>query len=138
MDILNTFNTVMEVARLGSFSRAAEKLNLSTSSASRQVTEFEQWLGTSMFQRTTRQVALTNAGEFFLERIQDITVSIQSLRDEAEALVAMPRGRLRITAAPFFARLCITPQLPSFLNKFPDVSIELDLSNSPTDIIGEE
>jgi DNA-binding transcriptional LysR family regulator len=127
----------MEVARLGSFSKAAEKLDLSTSSVSRQVTDFEQWLGASVFQRTTRRVSLTNAGELFLERMQDIAVSIQSLRDEADALVATPRGRLRITAAPFFTRICITPQLPAFLKRYPEVSIEFDLSDASKDIIGE-
>jgi len=137
MDTLDAFSTVMEVARLGSFSRAAEKLDLSTSSVSRQVTEFERWLGTSVFQRTTRRVSLTNAGELFLERMQDIAVSIHSLRDEAGALIATPRGRLRITAAPFFTRFCITPLLPAYLKKYPDVSIEFDLSDASTDIIGE-
>ena len=100
METIDAFNTVLEVARLNNFSRAAEKLDLSTSSVSRQVTEFEQWLGTSVFQRTTRRVSLTKAGGLFLERMQDIAVSIQSLRDEAGALAAIPRGRLRITAAP--------------------------------------
>lgn len=137
MNTLVAFNTVMEVARLGSFSRAADKLDLSTSSVSRQVNEFEQWLGSSVFQRTTRRVSLTNAGELFLERMQDISASIQSLRDEAGALVATPRGRLRITAAPFFARICIAPYLPAFFRKHPDVSIDFQLSDATTDLMGE-
>lgn len=137
MDTLGALNTVMEVARLGSFSRTAEKLGLSTSSVSRQVTEFERWLGASVFQRTTRRVSLTNAGELFLERMRDIAFDIQALRDDAGELAATPRGRLRIAAAPFFARRCIAPQLPGFLQCFPAVSVELALSDATTDIIGE-
>ena len=101
MDKSETFKTVHEVARLGSFSGAADKLNLSTSSVSRQVSEFEQWLGVPIFQRTTRQVSLTNAGEFFIDRLEDIVLDIQSLREDAATLVETVRGRLRITSALF-------------------------------------
>jgi DNA-binding transcriptional LysR family regulator len=137
VDKSETFKTVHEVARLGSFSRAADKLNLSTSSVSRQVSEFEQWLGVPIFQRTTRQVSLTNAGEFFIDRLQDIVLDIQSLREDAATLVETVRGRLRITSALFYTQHCITPHLKGFLDKYPELQVEFELSDTTTNIIGE-
>jgi DNA-binding transcriptional LysR family regulator len=132
-----TFKTVLEVARLGSFSGAADKLNLSTSSVSRQVNEFEQWLGAPVFQRTTRQVSLTNAGEFFIDRLQGISLDIDSLQEEARTLVESVRGRLRITSALYYTRRRITPYLKGFLERYPELHVEFVLSNSTTDIVGE-
>ncbi len=137
MDRSDNFKTVLEVARLGSFSRAADKLKLSTSSVSRQVKEFERWLGVPVFQRTTRQVSLTNAGEFFIDRLQGIVVDIDSLREEARTLVASVRGRLRITSAQYYTRRRITPYLKGFLERYPELNVEFVLSDSTTDIIGE-
>ena len=128
---------MLEVARLGSFSGAAEKLNLSTSSVSRQVNEFEQWLGAPVFQRTTRQVSLTNAGEFFIDRLQSISLDIDSLQEEARTLVQSVRGRLRITSALYYTRRRITPYLKGFLERYPELHVEFVLSNSTTDIVGE-
>ena len=119
----DTFKTVLEVARLGSFSRAAEKLNMSTSSVSRQISEFEQWLGVSVFQRTTRQVSLTNAGEFLIDRLQNIVLDIESLRQDAEALIESVRGRLRITSPYYYTQHCITPYLKGFLEKYPELQV---------------
>jgi DNA-binding transcriptional LysR family regulator len=137
MDKSETFKTVHEVARLGSFSRAADKLNLSASSVSRQVSEFEQWLGVPIFQRTTRQVSLTNAGEFLIDRLQGIVLDIQSLREDAATLVETVRGRLRITSALYYTQHCITPYLKGFLEKYPELQVEFELSDKTTNIIGE-
>ena len=137
MNKFGDFKTVLEVARLGSFSGAADKLNLSTSSVSRQVNEFEDWLGAPVFQRTTRQVSLTSAGEFFIDRLQSIVLDIDSLREEAETLVQSVRGRLRITSALYYTRHRITPCLKGFLERYPDLNVEFVLSDATTDIIGE-
>jgi DNA-binding transcriptional LysR family regulator len=137
MNKFGDFKTVLEVARLGSFSGAADKLNLSTSSVSRQVNEFESWLGAPVFQRTTRQVSLTSAGEFFIDRLQRIVFDIDSLRDEAETLVQSVRGRLRITSALYYTRHRITPYLKDFLARYPELNVEFILSDATTDIIGE-
>jgi DNA-binding transcriptional LysR family regulator len=137
LDKQGTFKTVLEVARLGSFSGAADKLKLSTSSVSRQVNEFEQWLGAAVFQRTTRQVSLTNAGEFFIDRLQGISLDIDSLQEEARTLVESVRGRLRITSALYYTRRRITPYLKGFLERYPELHVEFVLSNSTTDIVGE-
>jgi DNA-binding transcriptional LysR family regulator len=137
LDKQGTFKTVLEVARLGSFSGAADKLNLSTSSVSRQVSEFEEWLGTPVFQRTTRQVSLTSAGEYFIDRLQGIALDIDSLQEEASTLVESVRGRLRITSALYYTRRRITPYLKGFLERYPELHVEFVLSDSTTDIVGE-
>jgi DNA-binding transcriptional LysR family regulator len=137
MNKFGDFKTVLEVARLGSFSGAADKLDLSTSSVSRQVNEFEEWLGAPVFQRTTRQVSLTSAGEFFIDRLQSIVFDIDSLREEAKTLVQSVRGRLRITSALYYTRHRITPRLKGFLERYPELQVEFVLSDSTTDIIGE-
>ena len=137
MNKFRDFKTVIEVARLGSFSGAADKLDLSTSSVSRQVNEFEEWLGAPVFQRTTRQVSLTSAGEFFIDRLQSIVLDIDSLQEEASTLVQSVRGRLRITSAVFYTRHRITPYLKGFLERYPELQVEFVLSDSTTDIVGE-
>lgn len=137
MNKFGDFKTVIEVARLGSFSGAADKLDLSTSSVSRQVNEFEEWLGAPVFQRTTRQVSLTSAGEFFIDRLQSIVLDIDSLQEEASTLVQSVRGRLRITSAVFYTRHRITPYLKGFLERYPELQVEFVLSDSTTDIVGE-
>lgn len=127
----------VEVARHGSFAAAARRLKLSTPSVSRLVIDLEDWFQTPLLRRTTRSLTLTDAGELYLAQCEEIVSAWESLGKDALARTATPRGRLHIAGAALPVRKRIAPLLPKFLNKYPDVTIELHLADKPVDLIAE-
>lgn len=128
----------VQVAELRSFSAAGRKLRLSPSAVSKLVTRLEDRLGTRLLVRTTRSLQLTPEGEIYLERAQAILTDIQ----EAERMVAaggaaVPRGRLRVSASVAFGVCYVVPLIPEFLTLYPEVELEISLSDSVIDIVGE-
>lgn len=128
----------VQVAELRSFSAAGRKLRLSPSAVSKLVTRLEDRLATRLLVRTTRSLQLTPEGEVYLERAQAILADIQ----EAERMVAaggaaLPRGRLRVSASVAFGVCYVVPLIPEFLALYPEVELEISLSDSVIDIVGE-
>ena len=117
------------LAGQGSYTAAAERLNVSKAAMSQRIAELERIAGVSLVQRTTRSVRLTEAGQRLVEETQasfdHIAQSFDQVRDMAES----PRGLVRITAPVAFARQQLVPQLPLFFKEFPEVRIELDMSD---------
>lgn len=126
-----------KVVATGSMSGAARALGLTPAVVSKRIRRLEERLGTLLLQRTTRQVALTEAGQGFHERIVQILASIE----EAEAFVsrrtAMAQGTLKISAPTTFGRLHVAPYLGGFLEKNRGVIVELVLSDEFVDVVGE-
>jgi DNA-binding transcriptional LysR family regulator len=137
MNDLKSMRTFVEVAKLGSFAAAAKSLGLSTSSVSRLVMELENWLGTPVLRRTPRNVALTNAGEQFLERCIGIIADTDNLQKDAQALTDQPKGNLTIAAAAHPARKLVAPLLPKFISLYPEIKLDLRLHNRAIDLVGE-
>lgn len=137
MNDLKAMRTFVEVARRGGFAAASAPLGMSTSSISRLVVELEDWLDTPLLRRTTRSVTLTDAGEQFLERCAEIVTAADDLQKDAQALNDQPRGKLSIAAAAYPARKRIAPLLPSFLQRYPEVRLNLHLQDKPINLIGE-
>jgi DNA-binding transcriptional LysR family regulator len=137
MDQLKAMRTFVEVAKRGSFAGAAKSLGLSTSSVSRLVMDLEDWLGAPVLRRSPRTLALTSAGERFLERCAAIVDAADHLREDARALNDRPRGLLHVAAAAIPARQWITPLLPAFLSEFPDVRVQLHLQDRPVNLAEE-
>jgi DNA-binding transcriptional LysR family regulator len=123
------------VARTGNMSAAGREMGLSPAVVSKRVSLLEERLGARLFQRTTRQLTLTETGEGFFKRVVDIL----SLIDEAEDFVSRrntkPRGQLKITAPTSFSRQHIAPHLQSFFSKYPEIELEMNLSDDFVDII---
>jgi DNA-binding transcriptional LysR family regulator len=123
------------VARTGNMSAAGREMGLSPAVVSKRVSLLEDRLGARLFQRTTRQLTLTETGEGFFKRVVDIL----SLIDEAEDFVSRrntkPRGLLKITAPTTFARRHIAPHLATFFSRYPDIELEMNLSDDFVDII---
>jgi DNA-binding transcriptional LysR family regulator len=117
------------LASLGSFTAAAERLNVSKAAMSQRIAELERIAGVSLVQRTTRSVRLTEAGQRLVDETQasfdQIAQSFNQVRDMAET----PRGRIKLTAPVAFARQQLVPQLPQFLRAYPEIRIELDMSD---------
>jgi DNA-binding transcriptional LysR family regulator len=115
----------------------ARKLNLSTSSVSRLVADLEGWLQTPLLRKTTRSLTLTDEGARYLPRCEAIVTAWEDLGNEAKAGTGTPRGMLHIAGAAVPMRKQIAPMLPRFLEKYPDVSVELHLADKPVDLVGD-
>jgi DNA-binding transcriptional LysR family regulator len=127
-----------QVAELGSFSAAGRKLRLSPSAVSKLVTRLEDRLGTRLLVRTTRDLQLTPEGEIYVERVRRILADIDDAeRSVAAGAAAVPRGLLRVNASVAFGVRCIVPLVPEFLACYPEIELDLSLSDAIIDIVGE-
>jgi DNA-binding transcriptional LysR family regulator len=134
---LSDLEIFARVVSAGSLSAAGRELDLSPAVVSKRLRRLEDHLGTRLLQRTTRQIALTEAGQGFFERIVPILAGL----DEAEAFVTrrstIARGTLKITAPTSFGRLHIAPYLRNFMADNPDLNVNLMLTDKIVDIVGE-
>ncbi len=137
MDRLAELDIFARVVTAGSMSAAGRELGLSPPVVSKRIKSLEERLGTRLLQRTTRQLALTESGKGFYERVVAILASV----DEAEAWVsrraATARGTLRVSAPTSFGRMHIAPHLVVFLKAYPEITIDLSLSDQFVDIVAE-
>lgn len=124
---LNELQLFAQVAHEQSFTLAAKHLGLPKSSVSRAIARLEARLGIRLFQRTTRHVALTEAGEIYLERCQRVLDEAEQADLVIGALQARPRGRLRVGAPVAFARSILGPILGEFLVLYPELRLQLQL-----------
>jgi DNA-binding transcriptional LysR family regulator len=136
MDI-EMMRLMIDVARTPSFARVARQRDLDPSSISRMVAQVEAELGFRIFQRTTRSMSLTEAGARYIQRIEPVLQELEAAAEEATALGAKPGGRLRMTASVAFGNRCIVPLLPQFRRKFQGLQLELILTDSNLDLVGE-
>lgn len=125
----------MAVVEHGSFTMAAEALNVSTSFVSREVKRLEERLNTRLLHRTTRSLQLTDMGETYHARGLEINQMLDSLESDMAELQHRPKGNIRITAAGLYADRYVAPALAEFTIKYPDISIELNTSMSIVDIV---
>lgn len=134
---LNVLQTFVEVARQGSFAAAARAVDTDPSLISRAVAGLEKELGVRLFHRSTRQMALTEAGALYLARAEAVVEELAHARDEARAVSAEPQGTLRLTTSVAFGQACLMPLMPAFRSRFPDVRLELILTDQNLDLVGE-
>ncbi|MEM9344003.1 MAG: LysR substrate-binding domain-containing protein [Pseudomonadota bacterium] len=121
----------------GSFAKAAERAGLDPSVVSRQIAGLERRLGFRLFERTTRRLAVTEAGQAYLDRVRPLLADLGEAEAAARDLVAMPKGRLRVTASTAFGQVVIVPMLSAFQAAHPDLTVELRLSDGLVDMVGE-
>ena len=133
---LNEMRVFAAVGTRRSFTDAGRQIGLSKASVSRKVRSLEQRLGVRLLQRSTRQVALTDAGKAFLERCLRIEDEISEAEGAVRRLGAGPRGTLRVTAPYTLARVLLLPFLPDFLRQYAEVRVALTLRNEPVDLVG--
>lgn len=122
----------------GSFSAVAKAHDLDPSLISRSIAGLEKRLGFRLFERSTRRIALTEAGRHYYSRISPLLSELETAANAARDLVEQPKGRLHISASTAFGQTVIVPMLADFRASFPDVRVYLNLSDRLVDLIDEE
>lgn len=126
-----------KVADLGSFARAAEAVQLSKPTVSKAITRLEQSLGVSLFNRTSRQLSLTEEGRDLLGYANRMLGEAQSAEAVAREGTATPSGQIRLAAPMSFGLRHVAPLLPDFLRDFPEIDVTIDFSDAPVDLVAE-
>ena len=137
MDRIDAMQAFVAVADLRGFAPAARKLGLSASGVTRLIAALEDRLGARLLQRTTRSVALTDAGARYLERARQILADVEEAEGAAEGEHSLPRGRLVVSAPVGFGRLHVAPVMSEYLKRHPEVSADLRLSDLMINLVEE-
>ncbi len=137
MDRLLTMEAFVRVVDAGSFTAAARQWGRSKAVVSKYVNALEDHLGVQLLRRTTRSLSLTEAGRAYRERCTDVLGEIQSLEVSLREGVAAPRGPLRVSAPPGLASHYLHIMTKDFIARFPDVTIDLDLTHRMVDLVEE-
>lgn len=131
---LMVFNAVVKHA---SYARAAAELALSPSGVSRIITRLEERLGARLVQRTTRKLSLTEAGATFHVRTSQILQDLADAEADVQKAVLQPKGTLKLTTSIVFGQLYLAPMLGELLGRFPDLAVDLTLTNRYVDLVEE-
>lgn len=134
-DKLNAMQVFRRVAELASFTRAADDLNITAATVSKHIAFLEQHLGTRLINRTTRRMNLTDAGLKFLSRTQSLLDELEDAELEVKGLQAEPKGKIRINAPMSFGLTHITAAIDSFLSKYSEIEIDLQLNDHVIDLV---
>jgi len=137
MDRLHEIEAFVAVADAGSFARAGGRLRLSPPAVTRAIAALEDRLGAQVFTRTTRSLAITEVGQRFLESARRILTDLDMAEKEAVGETATPHGHLTITASVTFGRLVLAPQICSFLNQYPQVTVSVLMVDRVVSLVDE-
>jgi len=137
MDKLDAMRLFKRVVESGSFSAVAREMGGSQSAVSKQIAALEAHLGTQLLWRNSRSMATTKAGQLFYESAVRITEEFEDASSQLRHGQTSPSGLIRVTTAPVFGRLHIVPKLPLFLERHPEISIELSSSERHLNLIDE-
>ena len=135
--MLNGISVLSAIVDSGTFAAAGEILNMSQSGVSRSIARLESRLGIRLLERTTRSVSLTDEGRRFYEQVMPLLAGLEDAADSAAQATTTIRGRLRVNIDPYFSRLILGPRLGAFLDRYPQLSLELITSDRAGDLIAD-
>jgi DNA-binding transcriptional LysR family regulator len=137
MDRLSGMSAFVAVVEQGSFARAAQRLDISTSSLSRLVAELEGHLGARLLNRTTRRLSLTDAGQAYYERCVQLLADLAEAEALAGQSAAAPRGRIKLTCSVAVGVQRLAPAMASFVARYPEVRFEAVVVDRIVDLVEE-
>ena len=132
--MLDAIRIYLAVAQSGNLSKVAKAEGVAVSSISRKIDALETELGFKLFNRSSRMIMLTDAGEQFLPRAQNILLELDDAKNAISALNKDPKGVLSVTAPASFGRLYVAPAMVTFLKRYPLMEIELNISDEIIDL----
>lgn len=138
MDKLHAMEVFTKVAELGSFTRAAERMNMAPASVSAAVQNLEAHLGVRLFTRTTRKINLTDDGRAYLERSLRVLAEIDETESALKQTQTRPQGKLRVEIPTGLGHMYVTPALPAFAERYPEVQVVMTLNDRFVDLTEEE
>jgi LysR family transcriptional regulator for bpeEF and oprC len=135
MDRLWAMEVFVRVAECGSFSRAADSLDLANATLTTCVRNLERHLDVTLINRDTRRFQLTEEGQTYLQRARELLESVARTEEEIRAQVGDPRGRLHIEVPISLGNALVFPALPEFARRHPDITAAIAVSNQPHNLI---
>jgi len=137
MNAFEDMRLFVQVMESGSFTAAADQLGLSKQYVSRRLMQLEGRLGTRLLNRSTRRLDVTPSGQSYYESAVRLLGEVEEVEQGIAGQNAEPRGKIRLSAPLSFAVAHLGCILPQFLERYPQVSVEVDLSDRPVDLLGE-
>ncbi|WP_332847758.1 LysR family transcriptional regulator [Massilia sp. S19_KUP03_FR1] len=138
MDRFDAMQAFARVVEAGSFTRAAQTLHMSKTTVTQLVHQLEARLRVRLLNRTTRKVNLTADGAIYYERVLRLLADMDDAESSLSSASALPSGRLRVDVPSPLARLVLIPALPAFHARYPDIQIDMGVSDRTVDVIGEQ
>jgi len=137
MDKLTSMTVFVRVAHNGSFVGGARDLSISRAMATKHIMHLEKKLGVRLFNRTTRQLSLTEIGSAYLDRCQQVLSDVNEMEASVTHMHTEPQGTLRLSAPTVFGTSYITPALSEFIELHPKLNIDLILQSNPSNLIDD-
>ena len=137
MDRFTSMQVYTSVVELGSFTAAANVFRMSPGMVTKHINAIEKRLDATLIKRTTRRLQVTEVGKAYYESCKEILKKVEDAEAGTAILSGKPKGLLKVTASLWFGSITLTPIICDYLNRFPDVSVELSLSDRFVDIIDE-
>lgn len=135
MDTIDGMRTVVAVIETGSFTAASERLGISKSLTSKYVNRVEEQLGVTLFHRTTRKLSVNQSGQEYYLQAQQVLAKVDQLYHQLHSNNNEASGPLRITASQGFAEELLSPLIPEFLARYPDIQIDIIVTNQKLDLV---
>jgi DNA-binding transcriptional LysR family regulator len=137
MDRIEAMTTFVRVVETGSFTKAAETLQISRTRATQQVQQLEAHLHIKLLNRTTRKVNVTTDGAAYYERVVRLLADLEDIESGVSYASAQPKGKLKVDVPSPLARIILMPALPAFHARYPELQIDMGVSDRTIDLIGE-
>ncbi|KVO02946.1 LysR family transcriptional regulator [Burkholderia ubonensis] len=137
MDRFDPMQAFARVVEAGSFTKAADTLHMSRTTVTQLVQQLEARLRVKLFNRTTRKVVVTADGAAYYERVVRLLADMDDAETSLSVASASPKGRLRVDVPSPFARLILIPALPAFHARYPDIQLDMGVSDRVVDVIAE-
>lgn len=137
MDQITAMRVFARVVEAGTFTRAADSLQIPKPTVTKMVQQLETRLRVKLLQRTTRRVTVTPEGAAYYERTARVLAELEDIESDLTNAQADPRGRLRVDVGASLANMVLIPQLPAFHARYPEIELEIGVSDRPVNLIGD-